>query len=401
MGVAYQQAIPPDHGGASQSPVVKATTETDSEAGPPPANDLSTAEVGPNPANEAGILSDASSTSSISNSSSEWSASELEDSVVIRSAQPHRIGPRTVGRDTSVPKIDGSLRFTIPLASTLHCPLCDKTKWSGDRRHNTVIAHYRSHHSDQPVLGMLFMCVVYGHETDTYQRGNKHYSSCHRMSNDNGPSQSTSPGNIAPTELRRATMEGDDDVVILLYPARTSRCPICPWFSLASNNEGTESRDTNIVGSLKSHLHSAHQIDAEHTWRCAVCSVVASGPILFAQHRHEGENTANPSSATGADTAASTPKTTAGFGALGNFSTDALGNSPITTTAETEATPSATTQRPITVPGAAATAGSNAFFPPEAKNKLSSKLRIHLFLFSYFTTMSKTIKSKYRKRSCT
>lgn len=73
---------------------------------------------------------------------------------------------------------------------------------------------------------------------------------------------------------------------------------------MASNNEGTESRDTNVVTSLKSHLHSSHRIEAEHLWRCDVCGVVASGIILFAQHKHEGERIATMASPTEVETTA-------------------------------------------------------------------------------------------------
>lgn len=178
-------------------------------------------------------------------------------------------------RGAAVPLIDGCLHFAMPLVPALHCPSCDKTKWTGASRHSTAISHYRSHHSDAVVLGMVFKCSVCNHQSASYQQGNKHFTNSHAA-----PVHNPSSYAVALTDL-------EGDTVIIPYPGGHSKCPLCDHVSYL-HNPTAKMANSMLANNLTAHFYHRHgKRIVTHTWRCRVCRATGNGNLMSHRHRHQ------------------------------------------------------------------------------------------------------------------
>ena len=171
---------------------------------------------------------------------------------------------------TIVSSSQGRLCFTVPLSTILGCSKCTATFRSKTTRHSDVVKHYREAHPGVPVSSLSFSCSLCGTNSNTLARASSHLRLC------GGPATQSEP-----TEMEGGG-DGEVALVILAYPPKPSRCPLCPYVAKLGGREACA-----VANNLKSHLYLVHQQHADHKWLCSVCKVVDSGPVMASRHKHE------------------------------------------------------------------------------------------------------------------
>jgi hypothetical protein len=106
------------------------------------------------------------------------------------------------------------------------------------------------------------------------------------------------PG-LAPPDQLDSTSPAEEpqllgDKVILLYPPRPSKCPLCSWTCVGTRADANGTPTTSVADGIISHLYTHHNgIKATRFWRCSKCLVLGEGMALHHHHRYPIEDVDN------------------------------------------------------------------------------------------------------------
>jgi hypothetical protein len=179
---------------------------------------------------------------------------------------------------------DGSIQLAHPLPAKVFCSTCGTSyRWSGRNCISDAIRHFQTFHGKS--VNVLVECSYCCNISKTVQAAFFHQ-------------EKACPGLALPDQLDSTSPAGETqlmgDKVILVYPPRPSKCPLCSWTCLRTRADANGTPTTGVVDGIISHLYTRHNgIKATRFWRCSKCLVLGEGMAMHHHHRYPIEDVDN------------------------------------------------------------------------------------------------------------
>ncbi|EFX70905.1 hypothetical protein DAPPUDRAFT_112285 [Daphnia pulex] len=136
---------------------------------------------------------------------------------------------------------DGSIQLAHPLPAKVFCSTCGTSRrWSGRNCISDAIRHFRTFHGKS--VNVLVECSYCCNISKTVQAAFFHQ-------------EKACPGLAPPDQLDSTSPAGETqllgDKVILLYPPRPSKCPLCSWTCARTRADANGTPTTGVADEMR------------------------------------------------------------------------------------------------------------------------------------------------------